>query len=202
MGGMRYLPLIGIAALIMIGVCWRSWLQRQRYGSWGIFLFRSRDSGQILRDSFLILISVLVAGQALGTALWPEMIARSLMTRPRNLPGGVALFAGIALTVRAQLDLGASWRVGIDDTAAPELVTRGLYTLSRNPIFLGILTTLAGFALLIPNALSFINLAGSMIGIRQQVLREEAYLRRIYGADYLSYAGRVGRFIPGIGKIR
>jgi len=43
--------------------------------------------------------------------------------------------------------MGASWRVGIDDRPT-QLVTGGLFSLSRNPIFSGMLLTLAGFILI------------------------------------------------------
>ena len=45
-------------------------------------------------------------------------------------------------------------------------------------------------------------LVGAFIGIRQQVLAEEAYLLRTHGDAYRAYARRVGRFLPGVGKLR
>lgn len=77
----------------------------------------------------------------------------------------------------------------------------GLYALSRNPIFLGLFTSLAGYALLVPTRLSLAVIAGCVLGIRRQVLDEEDYLRRTYGAEFLAYAGRVGRFVPGLGRL-
>jgi protein-S-isoprenylcysteine O-methyltransferase Ste14 len=83
------------------------------------------------------------------------------------MAGSIVLFGGLALMFRAQLDLGASWRVGIDEGAGPGLVKGGLYRLSRNPIFLAMLTVLVGLALLIPNVISLVAGAGTAIGIRQ-----------------------------------
>ncbi|HXJ35470.1 MAG TPA: isoprenylcysteine carboxylmethyltransferase family protein [Candidatus Eisenbacteria bacterium] len=199
---MRYLPLAGIAALFGIGVGWRAWLHRRRYGSWGIVLL-SGGPAQVRRDGLLLLLlAVVIGAQAVVYALRPDAIAARMVMPPFDVSGAIVLFGGIALMVRAQLDLGASWRVGIDESAKPGLVTGGLYTLARNPIFTGMLLALAGLALLVPTWLSFIALAGGTIGIRRQVLQEEAYLRRTYGADYLAYATRVGRFVPGVGRLR
>jgi len=44
-------------------------------------------------------------------------------------------------------------------------------------------------------------LAGAYIGTRQQIAAEEAYLVRTYGDQYRTYARRVGRLVPGIGKL-
>jgi len=106
------------------------------------------------------------------------------------------------LLVVAQLNLGASWRIGIEEGSSPGLVTSRFYRFCRNPIFLAILILLTGYVLLLPTRLSLVLLVGAFIGIRQQVLTEEAYLSRMYGDAYRSYAHRVGRFVPGVGRLR
>jgi protein-S-isoprenylcysteine O-methyltransferase Ste14 len=116
--------------------------------------------------------------------------------------GAVLMVAGVILLVTGQLHLGASWRIGIEAGAKPGLVTDGIYRHSRNPIFLALLTFVAGYALMLPTILSFVLLVGMYVGIRYQVAAEEAYLSETYGEAYRDYAGRVGRFVPGIGKRR
>ena len=81
-------------------------------------------------------------------------------------------------------------------------MTTGFYRFCRNPIFFAILTMLAGYTLLLPTRLSLALLVGAFIGIRQQILTEEVYLSRTYGDAYRAYARHVGRFVPGIGKLR
>ena len=34
-----------------------------------------------------------------------------------------------------------------------------------------------------------------------QVLEEEAYLQSIYGQEFENYAVRIGRFMPGVGRL-
>jgi len=79
-------------------------------------------------------------------------------------------------------------------------VTSGIYSCSRNPILLALLIIVAGYALLIPTLPSAALLAGTYVGTRLQIAAEEAYLARTYGAQYRTYAQRVGRLVPGIGK--
>jgi protein-S-isoprenylcysteine O-methyltransferase Ste14 len=80
-------------------------------------------------------------------------------------------------------------------------VTDGLYRFSRNPIFLALLAALAGYLLLLPTLLSAAILVGAWLAIRQQIAEEESYLLRTYGEQYRDYARRVGRLLPGLGKL-
>ena len=202
----KQLPLIGV--VLFLGVlCWRSWWQRRRYGSAGVLFLRSPRWQEKLRDAFGIVLVVLLIGQAAMAAARPESYAPLELSR-RLMPeiwqgiGTTLLFGGIALLVAAQLNLGASWRIGIDEGSTPGLVTGGFYRFCRNPIFFAILVMLTGYTLLLPTRLSLVLLIGSFVGIRQQVLTEEAYLSRTYGDAYHGYARRVGRFVPGVGKLR
>jgi protein-S-isoprenylcysteine O-methyltransferase Ste14 len=202
----RYLPLVGVVLLAAIVFVWRPWLQRRRHGSWGIVLFKSGGRAQMARDTMLVVMFALLVGQAVVAARWPEALPLSeadLRAAPgiRHGLGAVLLFGGLFLLVAAQLNLGASWRIGIEERARPGLVTGGLYRFTRNPIFLALLVILAGYLLLLPTLLSALMLAGGTIAIRQQIAAEESYLVRAYGQAYRDYARRVGRLLPGIGKL-
>jgi protein-S-isoprenylcysteine O-methyltransferase Ste14 len=104
--------------------------------------------------------------------------------------------------VMAQLHLGGSWQIGIEEGTGPGLVTGGVFCFCRNPIFLGMSLSIAGLAVLLPIWLSVAVLLGSLVCVRSQVLEEEAYLLRAYGDEYRAYARRVGRFLPGKGGLR
>jgi len=117
--------------------------------------------------------------------------------------GIVVAVAGITLTLLAQLGLGASWRIGVDETETTELVTTGPFVLVRNPIFTALLAALTGLALMVPNPVAIAGLAFAVVGIELQVPgAEEPYLRRIHGAAYTDYTAVVGRFLPRIGRTR
>jgi protein-S-isoprenylcysteine O-methyltransferase Ste14 len=202
---MNYLPLAGMVILVAIVFVWRPWLQRRRHGTWGIVLFKG-NLAQNVRDAMLIVLPVLLIGQAAVAAWWPDALALSEADR-RAAPGArialgtVLLFGGLLLQAASMLDLGASWRIGIEESARPGLVTSGVYRFSRNPIFLALLAALAGYMLLLPTLLSAAILIGAYLAIRQQIAEEETYLVRAYGERYREYARRVGRLLPGIGKL-
>lgn len=109
--------------------------------------------------------------------------------------GLLLLIVSIIWVVIAQQNMGASWRVGIDEKNKTALVGRGLFLFSRNPIFLGMRIMLLGFFLALPNALTFgLFLLGDTL-MQIQARLEEAYLSEKHGAAYLAYCQRVRRWI-------
>jgi protein-S-isoprenylcysteine O-methyltransferase Ste14 len=115
---------------------------------------------------------------------------------------GVAVL-GLLCGFGAQMSLGDSWRIGVDQTERTGLVTTGAYRLVRNPIFAAFLGAFLGLALMVPNPVAIAGLALSLAGVESQVrLVEEPYLRRVHGAAYTDYASRVGRFLPEVGRLQ
>lgn len=117
---------------------------------------------------------------------------------------GFAMFAlGLAGTLIAQLAMGDSWRIGVDESERTELVTSGPFAVVRNPIFAAMIPTFLGLALLVPNVAALAAFLALVAALELQVrFVEEPYLIRTHGERYLAYASRVGRFMPGIGKLK
>ncbi|HWM54842.1 MAG TPA: isoprenylcysteine carboxylmethyltransferase family protein [Solirubrobacterales bacterium] len=120
-----------------------------------------------------------------------------------HVAGFVFAVAGIAATFYAQVAMGASWRIGVDPGERTRLVTGGPFALVRNPIFAAMLPTALGLALLVPSWVAFAGLAGLMLALELQVrVVEEPYLLSVHREEYAAYSARVGRFLPGVGRIR
>ncbi|MGH1517118.1 methyltransferase family protein [Chryseobacterium sp. JK1] len=109
--------------------------------------------------------------------------------------GVVLMIVALIWVIIAQQQMKDSWRIGIDSTTKTELVTHGLFRISRNPIFLGMTISLVGFFLAFPTviALSFL-LIGSML-MQIQIRLEEEYLLKEYGQNYLAYKKKVRRIL-------
>ncbi|KXK01424.1 MAG: S-isoprenylcysteine methyltransferase-like protein [Acidobacteria bacterium OLB17] len=119
------------------------------------------------------------------------------------LPGqpyisAVLLVLGIAVAVTGVLTFrraGTTIDPRVPEKAA-SVVVHGIYRYTRNPMYLGILTVLAGWALYLSNAAAIVLLAGFVAYMmRFQIIPEERILRDKFGKPYDDYRSRVRRWI-------
>ena len=109
---------------------------------------------------------------------------------------------GIVGTLAVQLQMGSSWRIGVDDSERTELVTSGTFALVRNPIFTVMAIAGAGLAVMTPNVVALAGFLVLLLALQLQVrVVEEPYLLRAHGQTYSAYAARTGRFLPGLGRL-
>lgn len=109
--------------------------------------------------------------------------------------GLVLLVASLIWTAIAQIQMGNSWRIGIDKKNRTELVNKGLFAVSRNPIFLGMRLALIGFFLTIPNAITLLTMVLGDVLMQIQVRLEEEHLRNLHGEKYAEFCQKVRRWI-------
>jgi protein-S-isoprenylcysteine O-methyltransferase Ste14 len=203
----QMLPLIGTILLLVIAFVLRPWMQFRRYGTWGVLLFRSRSPRLILLDSLTVILFLLLPAQAYIAAYRPDYMAAYFVVEGAAKAlsvyfGTIIFFGGLVFFAVAQFNLGASWRIGIDRGAKLGLITDGLYSFCRNPVYLGLLIMAVGYMLMLPTLLSLALAAIDYAAMRRQIADEESYLLLMYGDEYRRYASKVGRFLPGIGKLR
>ncbi len=192
-----------VLSLILLGVLAVSAgiqlvIQARRVGSSRV---RIEGPAQIVGT---LLVTAAFAGVALGAildltgALSPLDALDGAASR---IAGIVLWILGAALARTAQLDMGPSWRIGVDDSEHPDLVTSGPFRLIRNPIYTGLFAMFAGWGLLDPTVVSMTGLPLAIAGFEVIVRAlEEPYLLRLGGEPYLRYAERTGRFVPAIGR--
>ena len=85
--------------------------------------------------------------------------------------------------------------IDIDEEHRTPLVRKGVFGVSRNPIFLGMMLTLLGLFLVIPNAVTLLALVLGVVLIQIQVRLEEEFLSRVHGDDYADYRRDVRRWL-------
>jgi len=112
-----------------------------------------------------------------------------------KLLGLVLVVLGFVIFLLSLASLGNSWRLGIDENNPGELVTSGIYGLSRNPIYVFFDLYFVGTFLL--NGAPIFALLALLIGLtlHLQILQEERFLLRAFGQAYRAYCARTGRYI-------
>ncbi len=105
------------------------------------------------------------------------------------------IHASLVWIVIAQYQMKQSWRIGIDEKHRTDLITVGLFSFSRNPIFLGMILSTIGIFLIIPDTLTFFVAATSYIVIQIQIRLEEEHLAKQHGQIYSEYKKTVRRLV-------
>jgi len=137
---------------------------------------------------FLIsLVAMLVLSRLPGALLLPGRW---------NWLGLVPIVAGIALAVRAsQLFARAGTNI-VPLTQSSALVIDGPFARTRNPMYLGMLLALTGFAIVLDSAWPWLVLPVFYAVIRLRFVRhEERLMEATFGDAYRAYRSRVRRFI-------
>jgi protein-S-isoprenylcysteine O-methyltransferase Ste14 len=80
--------------------------------------------------------------------------------------------------------------------SASALVTSGIYRRTRNPMYLGLLLVLLGWAVLLSNALTFVLIVGFVLYMNHfQIAPEEAALTSMFGETFVQYTSKVRRWV-------
>ena len=151
--------------------------------------------GVVFRLTFLAVVGVIILFSLFGGFYDYAAPVRWLEHDFVRWFGLVLLALSLVWTAVAQMQMGASWRIGIDKKNRTELVEKGLFGLSRNPIFLGMRLALAGFFLTIPNAVTLSTLVLGDVLMQIQVRLEEEHLGNLHGERYALFTTRVRRWI-------
>ncbi|MBI2059227.1 MAG: isoprenylcysteine carboxylmethyltransferase family protein [Nitrospirae bacterium] len=192
------LPAYAVAFfLVLMG--WRSYRVWKQTGVNPIVIKRGDRAhdyvGQCMVWVFLVIAAFLVVYGFFPSAYpWLEPIPW-LEHRSLKMAGLILLTVSFVWIAVAQAQMGASFRVGVDQEHRTEMVAHGLFRISRNPIFLGMTVTLLGFFLAAPNMVSLVVLILGHVLIQIQVRLEEEHLEKLHGESYLAYRRRVRRWL-------
>jgi len=189
--------LVLIVVFTAVGFGWRTAVQLRRHGDTG-WRFTRTGPDRVVGPALVLAFVLLGAGPVVA-----------LVGEAPTAGGGVAAVVGVVLavgagvlTVVAQVQMGASWRIGVEHGERTDLVTGGLFGLVRNPIFTGMVVFGLGLALLVPNLPTLLGAALALATIEAQVRWvEEPNLVAVHGEAYRRWAGATGRFLPSLGRL-
>jgi protein-S-isoprenylcysteine O-methyltransferase Ste14 len=197
-----FLP-VYVAAYFFGAIVWRTFRVRRSTGVDPLAFRGETDPLRLFMGKLLSAGSVLTSLSIISFAAFGSEHPGYRWTVPIPYLGWVGfkimgltlLLASMAWVMVAQAQMGASWRVGIDDRGRTALVERGLYRISRNPIYVGMGATAAGMFLVMPNALTLVTVVMSWCGLKTQVYLEERFLLDAHGDAFRAYQARVRRWV-------
>jgi protein-S-isoprenylcysteine O-methyltransferase Ste14 len=121
-----------------------------------------------------------------------------LLDPPLNRAGALLIAAGVSVVLAAFVGFRRAGTT-IDPrnpARASRLVTQGVFAFSRNPMYLGMLLVLCGWAALLGGVSPWIVPPLFVLAInRLQIVPEEQALVKLFGQEYLDYGRRVRRWI-------
>ena len=135
------------------------------------------------------------------TAIGMWFVSRTLPTfalAPLRVVAVAMGIAGVMVTGSALLSFRRARTTvnPMQPSSASALVTSGIYRYTRNPMYLGMLFVLLGWALYLANVLAFLFLPAFILYMnRFQIEPEERAMTALFGQEFLEYASRVRRWI-------
>lgn len=196
----RALTLMLLAVFFAVNFGWRTVRQLKTTGSSG-FRGMSGSIGSVEWLGGVLFVIALLLGFAAPIGAYLGIPAIASSTRWFGVLATLIVVIGITGTTLAQLDMGKSWRIGVNKTERTDLILTGLFSVVRNSIFSFMILTSMGLTWLLPNWPSIAATVLLIVAIQFQVrFVEEPSLARVHGLRYEQYGRNVGRFIPNVGR--
>jgi protein-S-isoprenylcysteine O-methyltransferase Ste14 len=140
---------------------------------------------------------VLVTAALMWLASWavPAFVipisARTIPAVSLAIVGAVVIVLGVLSFRRARTTVNP-----MAPGSSSSLVCSGIYALSRNPMYLGLLAILLGWAVFLSNAIAFLLLPAFVLYMnRFQIEPEERALAARFGPEAAAYRSRVRRWL-------
>lgn len=136
-----------------------------------------------------------------GAVMW--LIARSPFSLAMEIPftaelgtilivvGGVVIALGMLEFAKLKTTVNP-----LDLSKTSRLATRGIYRVTRNPMYLGLTLLLVGWGCRLDSPVNFLLVAAFVAVMTQwQIKPEEAALRELFGEEYEAYCRKVRRWL-------
>ena len=128
--------------------------------------------------------------------LIPLSLPRGLLRLAFILGGAALIIVGVALIVLARRELARRGQPTDPGRPTTKVVATGVFSVSRNPLYLGAVCFLVGVALAVNLPWALVLLLPSLVACHYVLIApEERYLVAKFGEEYRVYAATVHRWI-------
>ena len=191
-----------ITLIIFLLVFWGRTIWFRRKGT-KVFVLGSGKKGvtALLEKSFLIffsiwLIEIGIHSLHLNIQFLPLVLVKQFFKNQIiQFAGATVIFVGLIVFCLSLISFNSSWRVGIDTVSPGDLITTGVFSVSRNPIFLSMDLYFLGTFLIYSNLFFLMCFVCIALGFQFQIRQEETFLIERYGDKYRKYMAQVNRYI-------
>jgi protein-S-isoprenylcysteine O-methyltransferase Ste14 len=140
---------------------------------------------------------------ALVTAILMWLVSRAAPAFAFVFPAGNLFAAGLAtlglIVAISGVVTFRRARTTLNPTkpeSSSSLVSWGIYRVTRNPMYLGLLLELTGWAIFLSNSLAFLFLPAFIVYInRFQIVPEEQALTSLFAGEFVAYQSQVRRWL-------
>jgi protein-S-isoprenylcysteine O-methyltransferase Ste14 len=119
-----------------------------------------------------------------------------VVARPYSYAGAVLMVIGIAMAGYSAFSFNRAGTPVVPFEPSTVLVTGGFYRITRNPMYLGMVVLLLGFATWLGTLAAFLPIPVFVLIIQEWFIKgEERFLEEIFGEQYVVFKKRVRRWI-------
>ncbi len=112
-----------------------------------------------------------------------------------RITGVIITAVGVTVFVMAVIQMKENWRAGVQREEKTDLVTTGIYSISRNPAFLGFDLMYIGILCSFFNWYIFVATVLALVLFHLQIVKvEEEFLTETFGQEYIAYKKKVFRY--------
>ena len=149
----------------------------------------SRTRGPIPPVIFLVFLLVEIA-------LYKWLPVSTVLPSPWNFAGVILIVAGVLIVIGPASSFSRAGTTIKPFQESSALVTTGMYRITRNPMYLGMVTVLTGVAALTGSSSPFVMPVLFVPVLNSRVIRhEEEMLEERFGEEYRAFKQSVRRWI-------
>jgi protein-S-isoprenylcysteine O-methyltransferase Ste14 len=156
--------------------------------------FPNKDGAHVRFPPPLVFLGAVIAGAIVQRTTTP--LSLSVAAGIRVAAGALILACGIGLVLSARLLFTRTGQSPIPWKPTPELILRGPYRFTRNPMYVGVTLFVVGLGLTLNDLWMSLFAAPALLAVHFiAVLPEERYLAEKFGASYRSFLATVRRYL-------
>ena len=200
MGFLNYfqIALIVVITCVIVSKALYSWAAT---GVFPIVIGRGKGAWRVIELLSLLavvlwVVEVLLRALRAPVDLFPDHVGLVVLrTQAARTIGLALMIVGLIPFLLAFVNFGTSWRIGIDRMTPGELVTGGIFAVTRNPIYVAFILFFFGIFLANGTWFFLIFAVLAVVAMHFQIVREETFLKKQYGAEYAAYCARTARYL-------